>query len=98
MITIRGSMKHSMNGKKRKTTAWNTRTKRASDYNWDTPTESKEYVRDTKEYSSLSLTTPQKTVDNSWKIEESKNFTVAPAYNKGAYQVIPRSDVEHIGK
>ena len=55
-------------------------------------------VRDTKEYPSLSLTTPQKTVDNSWKIEESKNFTVAPAYNKGAYQVIPRSDVEHIGK
>jgi len=30
--------------------------------------------------------------------EESKNFTVAPAYNKGAYQVIPRGDIEHIGK
>ena len=37
-------------------------------------------------------------VDNSWKLEISKNFTVAPAYNKGAYQVIPRDDVEHIGK
>ena len=37
-------------------------------------------------------------VDNSWKIEASKKFTVAPAYNKGAYQVIPPSDVEHIGK
>jgi len=36
--------------------------------------------------------------DNSWKIEESKNFTVAPAYNKGAYQVIPRGEVECIGK
>tara|TARA_Y100001937_G_scaffold43358_1_gene61239 strand:- start:615 stop:749 length:135 start_codon:yes stop_codon:yes gene_type:complete len=36
--------------------------------------------------------------DESWKQEESKNFTVAPAYNKGAYQVIPKSDVEHIGK
>ncbi len=40
--------------------------------------------------------TPAK--DSSWKVEASKNFTVAPAYNKGAYQVIPRDDVEHIGK
>lgn len=38
-----------------------------------------------------------KPVEN-WKLQESKNFTVAPAYNKGAYQVIPRDDVEHIGK
>ena len=30
--------------------------------------------------------------------QESKNFTVAPAYNKGAYQVIPRRDVKYIGK
>jgi len=37
-------------------------------------------------------------VDNSWKAEVSKNFTIAPAYNKGAYQVIPRGDVKHIGK
>ena len=37
-------------------------------------------------------------VDNSWKLEISKKYTVAPAYNKGAYQVIPRDDVEHIGK
>lgn len=32
------------------------------------------------------------------KRELSKNWTVAPAYNKGAYQVIPKSDVKHIGK
>ena len=30
--------------------------------------------------------------------KESENFTVAPAYNKGAYQVIPKSDIKHIGK
>ena len=24
--------------------------------------------------------------------------TIAPAYNKGAYQVIPESDIEHIGR
>ena len=37
-------------------------------------------------------------VDNSWKLEISKKYTIAPAYNKGAYQVIPRDDGEHIGK
>ena len=33
-----------------------------------------------------------------WRLEESRNFTVAPAYNKGAYQVIPRSEIKDIGK
>ena len=32
------------------------------------------------------------------KKEISKGYTVAPAYNKGAYQVIPKTDVKHIGK
>jgi len=26
------------------------------------------------------------------------NFTIAPAYNKGSYQVISRKDVKDIGK
>ena len=25
-------------------------------------------------------------------------YTIAPAYNKGAYQVIPASDIQHIGR
>ena len=33
-----------------------------------------------------------------WRLEESKKFTVAPAYNKGAYQVITRENVKDIGK
>ena len=33
-----------------------------------------------------------------WRLEESKKFTVAPAYNKGAYQVISKENVKHIGK
>jgi len=36
--------------------------------------------------------------DTSWKVEESKNFTVAPAYNKGAYQVIGKSSIKDIGR
>ena len=35
---------------------------------------------------------------NNWRLEESKNFTIAPAYNKGAYQVISKDNVKHIGK
>ena len=42
------------------------------------------------------LYTPDK--DTSYKKEVSKNYTVSIAYNKGAYQVIPKDDVEHIGK
>lgn len=36
--------------------------------------------------------------DTSWKQEESKNFTIAPAYNKGAYQVITKNNIKDIGK
>ena len=33
-----------------------------------------------------------------WRLEESQKFTVAPAYNKGAYQVITKSNIKDIGK
>ena len=32
--------------------------------------------------------------DNSWKIEESKKFTIVPAYNKGPYMVVSKSDLK----
>ena len=36
--------------------------------------------------------------DNSWKIEESKNFTIVPAYNKGPYMVVNRKDLKTAGR
>jgi hypothetical protein len=36
--------------------------------------------------------------DTKIKQEVSKNYTVAVAYNKGAYQVIPKDSVKLIGK
>ena len=36
--------------------------------------------------------------DTSYKKEISNQYTVAIGYNKGAYQVIPNSDLKHIGK
>jgi len=36
--------------------------------------------------------------DDSYKKEISKNYTVAPAYNKGAYQVIGKNNIKDIGR
>ena len=36
--------------------------------------------------------------ERSVEVGVSKQFTIAPAYNKGAYQVISRSQVKNIGK
>ena len=36
-----------------------------------------------------------------WQREKQKissTYTIAPAYNKGAYQVVPKNEVKHIGK
>ena len=36
-----------------------------------------------------------------WQKEKQKissTYTIAPAYNKGAYQVVPKNEVKHIGK
>jgi hypothetical protein len=50
-------------------------------------------------YKSTPLTPPKRpNVDHSYKKEISKNYTVAIAFNKGAYQVIPNCDIKHIGK
>ena len=51
----------------------------------------------------LILTSTAKEIQEQIKFEQekreiSKGYTVAPAYNKGAYQVIPKTDVKHIGK
>jgi len=35
---------------------------------------------------------------HNWRLQESKKFTIAPAYNKGGYQVITQKNVKDIGK
>ena len=35
---------------------------------------------------------------SNWRLEESKKFTIAPAYNKGGYQVISKDNIKNIGK
>ena len=93
-----GSMKYDHNGRKRKTNAWSKPKKRQTEFK---PLENYSIGREDnhrEKYPSVSDMSYTPRVDNSYKLEESKKFTVAPAYNKGAYQVIPRNDVNHIGK
>ena len=35
---------------------------------------------------------------DNWRLRESKKFTIAPAYNKGGYQVISKDNIKNIGK
>jgi hypothetical protein len=35
---------------------------------------------------------------DNWRLQESKKFTIAPAYNKGGYQVISKDNIKNIGK
>lgn len=54
--------------------------------------------RKDKYYPSAPMTKYKPPADVSYKREESKNYTVAIAYNKGGYMVIPRESVKDIGK
>ena len=49
---------------------------------------------------SLSVSGNHTTVDPDKKIKQevSSNYTVAVAYNKGEYQVIPKDGIKHIGR
>ena len=96
-MIIQGSMRYSPSGRKRKTNAYKTKAR-------------PKFVAQQKKNFKKPDTTPvvpslkpssktkYENEDNSWKVEESKKWTVAPAYNKGAYQVIPKGDVKWIGK
>jgi hypothetical protein len=57
------------------------------------------YRPETKQYPSvLSKVADTTKRDESYKQEISKKYTLAPAYNKGAYQVISNDNVKDIGK
>ena len=101
-----GGMRYSPCGRKRKTNAWKTKKRTPDTSSVYTPSQAQRDAHQArldhdKKYPSFDLnkhTVKMNREDNSWKIEESKKFTVAPAYNKGAYQVIPKEMVKHIGK
>ena len=100
-----------MSGRRRKTNAWKTTTKTAKDYKWDTSSSSLEvsssYVRESVYYPSVGIdgyvsnnvqSKANETLSKEERCRISSEYTIAPSYNKGAYQVIPRSEVKHIGR
>ena len=95
-----GSLRYDMSGRKRKTKALNS----AKKYN--PPFKVLKQLRDIPGYDdqpvykSASIDPIKSDVieDTSFRQEVSKNYTVSIAYNKGAYQVVPNSDLKHIGK
>ena len=101
-----GSMTHSYNGKKRKTSAY--RRKKSVPPVSTKELKVPEHVlarqeaarKHREQYPSMGVGTskyvPQESQD--YKKEISKQYTVAPAYNKGAYQVINPDNIIDIGK
>ena len=89
-----GSMMYDQYGRKRKV-------KKLYISKKATPNFAKQEAKQFKEASEIpsmpigEYKTPQ---DNSYRKEVSKQYTVSIAYNKGAYQVIPKKEIKDIGK
>jgi hypothetical protein len=99
-----GSMTHSYTGKKRKTSAYKTKPRKRVVFvpMEIAPSNRMQDIRDHYDkYPSYTGSVSNGTCGvstESYKIEESKKFTIAPAYNKGAYQVINKSNIKDIGR
>lgn len=96
-----GSMRHTSTGRKKKTNYWTTPKKKEPEFKPYVP--SQKFVRSTPDYPSVSLSEQGKSYETKTptkqeKIDISSNYTIAPAYNKGAYQVIGRNNIKDIGK
>ena len=93
-MIIQGSLNHSPSGRKKK--AYRTVRKASPAFK---PLNQQRYnTRETPHYPSAPMTPYKPAQDTSYKQEVSKDYTVSIAFNKGAYQVIPNSEVKHIGK
>ena len=97
MQIIHGDMSRDLSGRKRKPLPRSRRVEREFK-EW----KGNEHLRagESKKYPSAKMPPPRKpsAPPDFDAVKESKNFTVAPAVNKGAYQVIPSTDVKYIGR
>jgi len=98
---IHVSMRHTSSGRKKKTNYWSKPKKKQPEFKPYVAPET--FRRTTPDYPSVSLNEPCKSYEtksptNQEKIDISSGYTIAPAYNKGAYQVIGRENIKDIGK
>ena len=109
MMNMGGSLRYDMSGRKRKNYKKNNPiTKRVQNTSKPMKVQPnavlEEHKEHMKKYPSMpmgSSAAGKGTVNVSWdkeKKEISQGYTVAPAYNKGAYQVIGKSNIKDIGK
>jgi len=97
MSIFKGSMNHTFSGRK-KVRLQAAKSGRISVKSLNVAA-SPSYRRDTVSYPSVEEAGAVSSRDMSdYKAEISSKYTIAPAYNKGAYQVISRDNVKHIGK
>lgn len=95
-MIIKNNLRYDQHGRKRKSKA--TKAVKAPAQEWKTFAPEPTFRRTTKEYPSAPMSQYTPARDSSYKKEASSNYTVSIAYNKGAYQVIPKEEVKHIGK
>lgn len=112
MLDFSGSLRYDMHGRKRKTKALSKPKKHHTKYHTQKfepkPNNNKEVLQAYKEkyfIKSAPLMSDydrakemQREQERKMRVEESSKYTIAPAYNKGAYQVIPRKEVKDIGR
>ena len=89
-MIVQGSMRYTTSGRKRKTNAYKKKAR---------PAFVARTLKDIDvEPASTKIISSKTKLTKEERLEISKQYTLAPAYNKGAYQVIPRGDVKWIGK
>ncbi len=107
MMNMGSSLRYDMSGRKRKNYKKNNpTTKRVTTHKPMKPqpnTIMEAHKEHMKKYPSMPMGSAagKGQVNVSWdkeKKEISQGYTVAPAYNKGAYQVIGKSNIKDIGK
>jgi hypothetical protein len=93
-MIIKGSLNYTTSGRRRNSVSQRNKFKSKGKYE-----PSKVFRRETPHYPSRTSDVQVATLkDNSELIEISSKFTIAPAYNKGAYQVISPENIKYIGK
>lgn len=97
MGTMRGSMRYTTSGRRRQ--KLNHGRKPRTNFPFKELGKPVEHRDEEVEYKSHDSTASiALKEDNSEKLEVSSKYTIAPAYNKGAYQVIPLDSIKDIGK
>lgn len=99
MAIVFGSIKHTYSGRKRNVQ----KARRPVNRFIEAAVNSEPFRRDTVEYKSADMAKARhdittKNMSAAEKLKISNNYTIAPAYNKGAYQVISKENIKDIGK